>query len=131
MIWSGSLRGFSGSEQWIAWLCPNGFGGSIFMDWVAPPPWNTHASNQLNLLLRYLLQISVQFEIFFWILYQIINFCSASFIHCYLPPTFLPLLLHIDNFEQLYQTLFEYKISNLCILLLLVHDANFQLQLKF
>ncbi|MGN9282609.1 hypothetical protein ACTM8V_08995, partial [Holdemanella porci] len=37
-----SLRGFSGSEQWIAWLCPNGFGGSIFMDWVAPPPWNTH-----------------------------------------------------------------------------------------
>ena len=39
---SGSLRGFSGSEQWIAWLCPNGFGGSIFMDWVAPPPWNTH-----------------------------------------------------------------------------------------
>ena len=41
---SGSLRGFSGSEQWIAWLCPNGFGGSIFMDWVAPPPWNTHSN---------------------------------------------------------------------------------------
>ena len=40
LISSGSLRGFSGSEQWIAWLCPNGFGGSIFMDWVAPPPWN-------------------------------------------------------------------------------------------
>lgn len=40
---SGSLRGFSGSEQWIAWLCPNGFGGSIFMDWVAPPPWNTQS----------------------------------------------------------------------------------------
>ncbi|MGO5277034.1 hypothetical protein ACTQ07_10895, partial [Holdemanella porci] len=39
-----SLRGFSGSEQWIAWLCPNGFGGSIFMDWVAPPPWNTQES---------------------------------------------------------------------------------------
>jgi len=35
------LRGFSGSEQWIAWLCPNEFGGSVFMDWVAPPPWNT------------------------------------------------------------------------------------------
>ena len=40
-IESGYLRGFSGSEQWIAWPCPNGFGGSIFMDWVAPPPWNT------------------------------------------------------------------------------------------
>ena len=38
------LRGFSGSEQWIARLCPNGFGGSIFMDWAAPSPWNTHLS---------------------------------------------------------------------------------------
>lgn len=33
--------GLHGSEHWIAWLCPNGFGGSIFMDWVALPPWNT------------------------------------------------------------------------------------------
>ena len=45
---SGSLRGFSGSEQWIAWLCPNGFSGSIFMDWVAPPPWNTHKNESHN-----------------------------------------------------------------------------------
>ena len=28
--------------SWIAWLCTNGFSGSIFMDWVAPPPWNIH-----------------------------------------------------------------------------------------
>ena len=37
-IWRLPLRGFSGSEQWIAWLCPNGFDGSVFMDWAVPPP---------------------------------------------------------------------------------------------
>ena len=42
--------GLHGSEHWIAWLCPNGFGGSIFMDWVALPPWNTQSPKQSKIL---------------------------------------------------------------------------------
>lgn len=33
LSWSGSLRGFSGSEQWITWLYPNGLGGSATMEY--------------------------------------------------------------------------------------------------
>ena len=53
----GSLRGFSGSEQWIAWLCPNGFSGSIFMDWVAPPPWNTQTISIQTLVVLLLIEL--------------------------------------------------------------------------
>ena len=34
--------------SWIAWLCTNGFSGSIFMDWVAPPPWNIQRSTKFK-----------------------------------------------------------------------------------
>jgi hypothetical protein len=45
--------------SWIAWLCTNGFSGSIFMDWVAPPPWNIHytETNNKDMMIKILIDI--------------------------------------------------------------------------
>ena len=52
--------------SWIAWLCTNGFSGSIFMDWVAPPPWNIQKGENMdstkNEIYQYIKQISSKFS---------------------------------------------------------------------